>query len=324
MISALVTIISSVILLVIFSFKAEGMLIGILLGQVACIIYLLFSLKIFKKIKLCYIEKKLKKELLNYSLPLIPNSISWWIFNSSDRLIVNFMLGLSSVGILAASHKFSGLYITVSNIFHLSWLESTSEHINDKDFKDYFNKMFNIVIFLFVSISLSIIAVMPFVYNLLVDSKFEFGYNLVPIIMIGSIFNVVLAVETAIYVAKKNTKAIANTASVSAIINIIIHICLINFIGLYASVISTALAYLVLCVFRHHDINRKYICIVFDNKKLLYSVILTIIVLSLYYIKLWYLNILMLILVLIFDIIINGKYIKDIYEIILKRRRKEI
>ena len=320
-VSAFVTIVFSVILLAFFNWGAEGMLLATIIGQVACIIYLLISMNIFKKIKLSLISKNIKKELFKYSIPLIPNSISWWVFNASDRIIVNFILGLTSVGILAASHKFSGLYITVYNIFHLGWLESVSEHVNDEDFEDYFNKMFNIVVFLFASISLTIVASMPFIYFLLIDKKFAAGYGLVPISMLGSIFNVVLAIDTAIYVAKKNTKAIANTAIISAIINIVVHLCLIKFIGLYAAMISTAVAYLSLCMFRHRDISKRYLKINYDTKKILISSLVIIVVFVLYYINIWYLNIMMFLIVFWYDVCINGKYLKEIFNIL--NRRKE-
>ena len=321
-VAALFTIISSVLLLVVFKFGAEGMLIGTILGQISCIIYLFLSLKLYNKIKYIYCQKEKKQELFKYSIPLIPNSISWWIFNASDRLIVNLILGLSSVGILAAAHKFSSLYITIYNIFHLGWLESVSEHVKDNDFEKYFNKMFNIVVFLFISFSLTIIAFMPFVYSILIDKKFIAGYNLVPISLLGSIFNVILAVDTAVYVAKKNTKAIANTAVISAFINIIIHFCLINFIGLYAAMISTAIAYITLCFFRHNDINKKYFKVKFDINKAIITIIITVVVFILYYINNTYLNILMLILVLVYDFLINGKYIKDIVSMIKIKKDK--
>lgn len=319
-VSAITTIFFSIILLVGLGFGAEGMLVATISGQISCIAYLFISMKILKKLKIILVTKEIKKELFTYSIPLIPNSVSWWVFNASDRIIVNIILGLTSVGILAASHKFSGIYISMYNIFHLGWLESVSEHFNDQDFKAYFNKMFNIIVFLFISLSLTIIAIMPFTYFILIDKKFIDGYYLVPISMIGSIFNVILAMETAVYVAVKNTKAIANTAIVSAAINIIIHLCLIKFIGLYAAMISTTIAYLMLCIFRHKDINKKYIKIVFDSKKVLISFILIVIVLVFYYINIWYINIAMITIVLIYDLLINGKYVKDIYYLIKKDR----
>ncbi len=319
-VAAIITIISSVILLVPFKLGAPGMLVSTLLGQIGCIIYLVVVLKLYRVINFSIVTKEQKKELFKYSIPLIPNSISWWVFNASDRLIVTIILGLSSAGILAAAHKFPYIYISVYNIFHLGWIESVSEHIKDTDFKAYFNKMFNSVVFLFISFNLTIIAFMPIIYYILIDRKFEAGFNLVPIGMLGAIFNMILAVDTAVYVAEKNTKAIANTATVSAIINVIVHLCLIKFIGLYAAMISTALAYLTLCIFRHRDISKKYFKVKFESKKAIISIIVTIIVFILYYLKAWYYSIAMIIIVLIYDFIVNRKQLKEMIKMVTKKK----
>ena len=37
-------------------------------------------------------KKRILKILLKYSVPLIPNALSWWIFSASDRLIVTTFL----------------------------------------------------------------------------------------------------------------------------------------------------------------------------------------------------------------------------------------
>ena len=82
--------------------RAEGMLLGTIMGQSVCILYLFFSLNLYKYIRIQKFDKNSSKRLLKYSIPLIPNSISWWIFNASDRVIVSAILGVAQNGILSA------------------------------------------------------------------------------------------------------------------------------------------------------------------------------------------------------------------------------
>src|SRR5699024_3118416 len=110
----------------------------------------------------------------------------------------------------------------------------------------YFNKMFNIILNLFTAMAVGMIACMPFVFPIMINEKFGSGYGLVPISIIASLFNVVVGLLSVIYVAKKNTKAIANTSIVSAIINIVVHLSLIKFVGLYAAVISTFASFFIM------------------------------------------------------------------------------
>ena len=114
---ALSTIILNVFFLVILKLGVSGMLMGTFGGHTIGYIYLLFKLKLRRYIRFTLISKKTICSLLQFSIPLIPSSISWWIFNSSDRVIVTAILGLSMNGILSASTKFSGAFIAIYNIF---------------------------------------------------------------------------------------------------------------------------------------------------------------------------------------------------------------
>lgn len=284
-VSAIITIVTNVILLIPVKLGANGMLLGNMIGQIACAIYLYIILKLYKYCSFKEFKYNTLKKLWKYSVPLIPNAISWWIFNASDRIIVTMLLGIGQNGILSAAHKFSTVYITLYNIFNMSWTEMISVHIDDIDIQCFFNKMFNIMLRLFISMGIGIISCMPFIYPIMIDNKFASGYYQVPIMILGSIFNVVVGLISVIYVAKKNTKAIANTSVVSAIINIVVHLLLINFVGLYAATISTLTAYFIMSVYRLYDIKKKYFKIIIEKSIIIKSVLILIIVLPLYYLK---------------------------------------
>ena len=321
-ISALSTIIFNILFVAIFKFGAYGMLLGTFIGQLIASIYIFFNLKLIKYINFRSHKKVVIKKLLNYSIPLIPNAISWWIFNASDRVIVTGLLGTEKNGILAASLKFSAVYANLYGFFNMSWTESISMAINDCDIEKFFNKMFNIVMRLFISIAIGIIAVMPFAYPLLINEKFSEGYYLVPISIIASIFNVVVGLISVIYVGNKNTKAIANTSIVSAIINIIIHLSLIRFLGLYAAVISTFSSFFIMSIYRIHDINKKYIKIKIDKRIIIYSIIVLAIVLYSYYNNVLAYKIISLGLSIVFALLINMNSIKTIFEMLKKKIKR--
>ena len=69
--------------------------------------------------------------MYKYSIPLIPNQLSWWIVSTSDRLIISYLLSVAQNGVYAVANKFSSMCITVFNIFNLTWTESASMHIKD-------------------------------------------------------------------------------------------------------------------------------------------------------------------------------------------------
>ena len=319
-ISALSTIIFNILFLIVIKLGANGMLLGTMLGQIVATIYLFISLRLYKYLKVKDYKKEVIKSLWKYSLPLIPNAISWWVFNASDRVIASAFLGVDQNGILAASLKFSTVFITFYNIFNMSWTESISIAIKDDDVSDYFNKMFNIILKLFTALAIGMIACMPFVFPIMINEKFSVGYGLVPISIIGSLFNVVVGLVSVIYVAKKNTKAIASTSIVSAVINIIVHLVLIKFIGLYAAVISTFMAFFIMSIYRLIDVSKRYFKIKIDMKFVIQSLIALIFVFVSYYINNIYLNVFVVLFAVLFAIYIN----KDSFDIIFKLFTKKL
>ena len=320
-ITALTTIIFNILFIVFLKFGAYGMLLGMMLGQIIGSIYLIVTLKITKYIRIKEYKKEIIKKLWKYSIPLIPNALSWWVFNASDRVIATFFLGVDQNGILAAALKFSTLYITFYNIFNMSWTESISASINDKDVDNYFNKMFNIIMKLFISMAVGLIAVMPFVFKIMINSKFNSGYGLVPISIIASLFNVVVGLISVIYIGKKNTRAIANTSILSALINIVIHLCLIKYIGLYAAVISTLCAFLIMSIYRIIDVNKRYFKIKINKEILLNGLIAITIVTITYYLNNVYLNIISIIIAILFAYLINKDSIKIIMTFVKKKSK---
>jgi len=318
-VTAILTIITNIVFLIPMKLGANGMLLGYMIGQIGCIIYLFISLKLIKYISYKEFEWEVLKKLWKYSVPLIPNAVSWWIFNASDRVIVSAILGIGKNGILSAAHKFSAVYITLYNIFNMGWTEMISVHINDKDFKEFFNKMFNTMLKLFTSIAIGIIACMPFVYSIMINQKFYEGYFQVPIMMIGAIFNVIVGLLSGVYLAKKNTKAIASTSIVSAIVNIVVNLALIKFVGLYAATISTLMAYLVMSIYRLHDVSKKYFKVKIDTETIIKSILILIIVITAYYWENLYMQIFALLLTILYAWNLNKKSINTIIGVVKNR-----
>ena len=314
-ITALTTVVLNIIFIVVFKWGAYGMLTASLIGNIVCSIYILISKKIYRYIDIKSFSKKLLKKLWKYSLPLIPNAISWWIFNSSDRIIVSSFLGIGENGILSAAYKFSSVYITIYNIFNMTWTESASLHINDKDNNQFFSKIIDTALRLFTAICFGIIAFMPFIFPIMINQKFSSAYNQIPILMLSSLFNVIIGLLSVIYIAKKNTKAVARTSIFSAIINLVVNLSLIKFIGLYAASISTLAAYLLMSIYRFYDV-RKYIKIELDKKFILSALIMLLVLFVSYYINNLYLNIITIVVTILYAWLINKNSINSIINII--------
>ena len=308
------TVVLNVIFIVAFRWGAYGMLGATAISNFICAVYIFLKRKIYKYIKPKQFDKKILKEIIKYSVPLIPNMISWWIVSASDRTIISAVIGIAQNGIYSAANKFSGVFTTLYSVFNLTWTESASININSEDRDEFFSKILDFVIRFFGCLCLGTIAVMPFAFNILINEKFAEAYYQIPILILGSVFNILVSFVGSIYVAKKLTKEIAKTSIISAVINIFVNIVLIKSIGLYAASISTVIAYALMFIYRWIDV-KKYVK--FNvNKILMFALtIMYGITIFTYYLKNSMISVIVLVIVVVFTIITNlnsVSYLKQI------------
>lgn len=270
-ITGVTTVLLNVLFIVVFHFGAYGMLGATLIANLLCVIYLWLGKRIYQYIKPKEYEAKLLKEMVYYSIPLVPNMVSWWVVDASDRTIISWLLGIGKNGIYSAANKFTSVFTSLYSVFNLTWTEAAAVNINSPDKDEFFSKILDVTLRFFGSLALGIIAFMPFAFPILINEKFAEAYNQIPILMIGSMFNILVSFIGSIYVAKKITKEIAKTSIFAAIINITINLVFIRLIGLYAASISTLIAYLSMFLYRYQD-SKKYVTLSV-NKKMIISMI---------------------------------------------------
>lgn len=321
-ISGTATIILNVILIAGFKMGAYGMLYASLIGNAICTIYIFFSMQLNKKIGHKYYDKKVLKNLLKYSIPLIPNAISWWIVNVSDRIIITYFMNVSANGIYSVSNKFSSLITTIYNIFNMTWTESFAVNFNSKDRDEYFSKIFDITIRFFGALCIGIIAFMPFVFSIMVNKEFNDAYMQIPILIIATMFNVLVTFLGSIYVAKKITKEIAKTSMLAAGINIIVNLLFINKMGLYAASISTLVAWFSMMIYRFIDC-KKYVKIKIDIKLIFSMTIISIISVIAYYTKNAIGCLIVAIIVAVYAVFINRNNVKYITNMVKEKLGKK-
>lgn len=311
----------NIVMIIGYNWNASSILISSIIANVFCIIYAIFASKIFKYLDFKLVNKKTIKEILKYSLPMIPNSLSWWIVNVSDRTIITTVLGSALNGIYSVSCKFSNILNSIFSVFNMSWQESASIHVNDDDRDEFFTNMINKLFFIFASCSLGIIVVLPFLFDILIGNEYLDAYKYIPLILYGNVWNVLISLIGGIYVAKKRTKEIASTTIISAVINITINILLIKFIGLYAACISTVISYMIMAIYRYID-SKKYVNTKLDVKGIILFTIVFMASSFIYLYNYLVLDIVNFILIIIYCIAVNKKLCIYILDFINKKFKR--
>lgn len=300
----LMNIIFNIILIIPLKMGGTSILISSGISNLVGTLFLFVRLMLFKCIKREYKNKEVSRKILKYSWPLVPNTISWWLINASDRTIVTWLISSAANGIYSISTKFSAIISSILNIFNLSWTESASLHIDDDDRDEFFSGVNDQILRLMSSMCILLIAFMPILFIIFINKKYIAAYQYIPINIVASFFNCIVSVYSSIYVAKKMTKQVAMTSFLAAVINIGVDFYLIKFIGLYAASISTAVAYIVMAIYRSIDL-RKFVKIKYDKKLILIIVIFFITSILFYYQDNVFFKIINMFIAIVYLIVIN-------------------
>jgi len=325
---SLMAIIQSLLLItfnVIFLLVLDTGIGGYLMSNIlSCIITAILSFILsyaWQDLRKAKLNKPLLKEMLCYSAPLVLNAVSWGIIHSSDKMMLEMMLGSSMLGLYTVAAKIPSLLNVVSTIFNQAWgLSSIKEYDSDNDKHMYSNvfSMFSTVIFTaFFAIC---IIIRPFMY-VYVGADYYEAWRYVPILLLSACFTAFSSFLGAFYSAVKKSINAMSTTIVAGVCNVVINFCLIPRIGIWGATIGTLTSYVVITVIRMIDIYRyvpfNYNLVRFTSSSVL-SVLLAI---------LFSLNkqsfLLVAVLLIIFAVINYKNYILILKNLILSFRKME-
>lgn len=315
--SSLVTILLNILFIAVLHMGLNSLFLSYIIGNSVVSLWLLLKIKVFSYVKIKNMNPKVTKEMIKYSFPLVPNSISWNAISLTDRLLIVNILGSAKNGIYSVGLRFPTIINTCYGYFNLSWKESASKVVNKEDKNEFYNSVYINLNHFLICISILIIAFIPFIFNILVKNAYREAYLYIPLMIISVYFSNLSNFCSGIFSAYKDTKILAKTTLIATIINFIVGFALIRKIGLYASILATLTAYIVIYLYRNYKL-KKYIVLEKDKYVISHILILTIVTFTYYY-KNIYLSILSLLIALTYSYIINQSLIN---QFIKKFKRK--
>ena len=112
----------------------EGYILSIIASNTVSLLFLLFFVNIREIVIDFKIDCQLMGEMIRYSAPLVPNTISWWLTNTSSRYIVIAICGASIGGLFSAASKIPALMNVFVNTFQQAWVMSAiKEYEGNRD-----------------------------------------------------------------------------------------------------------------------------------------------------------------------------------------------
>lgn len=256
-------------------------LLGYILSQIiACLLaslVMFFRGGIYKiKINPFKTDKELLRRMLSYSFPMMPNSVSWWVANSSDRYILTAFSGVAATGIYSIAYKIPTILTTLSQIFVSAWRLSAVEKFGSKDSIKFYEDVYGKLTALLVCACSGLMLLNKPLASVLYQKDFYIAWQCVPCLLLASVFHAYADFMGTIYTSAYKTKFLFISTCVGAVTNIVLNYVLIPSLGGIGAAFATMVSYFVTWIIRVIN-SRKIIELKYKLKRdaLCYVIVLT-------------------------------------------------
>lgn len=249
-VNTLLLVVFTVCFLVISKWGLKGLLIASALSNFFTCVLIFFLVKMHRKLSVKMVSKSEIKLMLNYSWPLIPNTVCWYLINEVNRFIILFKLGADANGIFAIANRFPSIIIIVNSIFILAWQDHAINNY-DSGHKDAFNsKVFKVYMCLELTLVILLTTLSKYMVKNFIGSAFYDSWKYIPLLYVCVAFSSFSAFLGASYLGAKKTRGIFTTTVIGSVINVVISYFFIDSIGLYAPVLGTMTGFFTIWIVR--------------------------------------------------------------------------
>lgn len=204
-------------------------------------------------------SREVAHDILRYTLPLLPGSLCWWLTGSSDRLFITHFLGLDVNGVYAVATRFTGIIYTLAVIYYQAWQETAILQYNSPDHDRFFSRMFSSYITLLGLILVGYVFLLKVNYGWMVAEQYHESLNFIYPLGLSAVIFAAAAFFDMGYQCAKDTKRTLPAIVLSAAINVVLNFLLIKPLGVYGVIVTQLVTYLVLFIYRWHDMRRYFV-----------------------------------------------------------------
>jgi len=270
-INFVIGIVLNVVLVIVLKKGLQGVVIGnALAAMITSIIYFL----VIKNELLLKFSFNDLKDMLGFGLPLVPASIASLILNMSDRYFIRYFNGLEEVAVYGVAVRVSMVMTLMVGSFQMAWPAILFSVAKNDNAKIFFSKMFNnFLLFLtFVGLTFSIFS--KEIIRILSTNEFVESANVLPLLIIASIFYGVYFYTSIGIQIKKKTIYFPLVILIVAIMNFILCYFLIPLYGYLGAGIAKLISYIILGLVINF-ISLHYYKIYYKLKKIFILIILS-------------------------------------------------
>jgi len=190
-------------------------------------------------------DKKIAKELFKIGLPLVPTFLIYWIYNSTDRIMITNMLGTSQLGIYSIGARVAQISQLVYSAFAGGWQYFAFSTMRDEDQVDLVSRVFE---YLGIISFVAFLAIVPFnnlIFSLLFKGDYVKGSTVFPYLFLSPLLLMLFQTASNQFLVIKKSYLATISLAVGAGTNVLLNYLLIPKLGIVGASIATLIGYMI-------------------------------------------------------------------------------
>ena len=199
------------------------------------------------------------RELLRYTLPLMPAMIIWWVLSFGDRWFVLWVAGTDANGVYAVAARFTGAIYAFTLVLQQAWQESAILQFGSDDRNTFFSQIFAVFIYITCLLVMVYLAVLHLSYGWLVESNYAASEAyLFPMAVSAVVFSLASFFEMG-YQCSRETRGALLSSVLTGVLNVILNLLLAPRLGVWGVIASSLLTFTFFAVYRYVDTRRYFV-----------------------------------------------------------------
>ena len=190
-------------------------------------------------------DRKLLKELLVFAIPLSPNILIYWLFNSCDKVMITNMIGIGAAGVYSVGSKLGHASQLIYTAFAGGWQYFAFSTMNEEDQVASNSRIFECLGVISFVATAFICAWSFGIYKILFPAQYLSGYIVAPYIFLAPLLQILFQVIANQFLVIKKTWPSMLILLSGAVFNVIINLFLIPVLGIEGAALATLFGYII-------------------------------------------------------------------------------
>lgn len=196
-------------------------------------------------------DKSTLVALLKIGLPLLPNFLIYWVYNSADKLMITKLIDIDAAGVYSVASKIGHISNLIYTAFASGWLYFAYSTMNDDDQVQLKSRIFEYMGAISFVATTALMCVCRLGFTIFFPKSCFDGYLVTPYLFVSPLMLMLYQIIANQFTIVKKTYMNLLTLSVGALLNVALNFMLIPLIGIEGASIATISGYIVsilLCV----------------------------------------------------------------------------